>query len=303
MKKYIWVLGIVLTVILVFSIGCASSNSSVASRDMMDEGFIPPAPSASPGEIFPTSMGGYAESPKDAQWAADGDGSISVDIERKIIKTGYMTLVVKDVEQSLDEISAIAGKLGGFVVSSSKSGDEDSVRGNMAIRVPAEKYDEAITELRAIAVQVPDESTDTQDVTEEYIDLTARLSSLEATEAQYLELLKKAETVEDILNVQQALSNIRQDIESLKGRIQYIERTSDMSLININIREEATFQEKGWEAGEIFKSAVRALVAIGQFLGSAIIYIVVILAIPAIIGIAIWQIVVAVKRRKKKANQ
>jgi len=302
MKKNIGILGILIVVILIFTVGCASGNNSTASvRDIMDEGLIAPAPAAPPGEMFSSYNGGYAESPKDTQWADDGD--ITIDIERKIIKTGYMTLVVKDVEQSLDEISAIAGKLGGFVVSSSKSGDEDSVRGNMAIRIPAERYDEAFTELRAIAVQVPNESTDTQDVTEEYIDLTARLSTLEATEAQYLELLKKAETVEDILNVQQALSNIRQDIESLKGRIQYIERTTDMSLININIREEATFQEKGWEAGEIFKSAVRALVSIGQFLGSAIIYIVVILAIPAIIGIAIWQIVVAVKRRKKKANQ
>jgi hypothetical protein len=302
MKKYIGILSILLLAVLVFSIGCASTNSSVATRDMMDEGFLPPAPSSAPGEPSPIFMGGSAESPKYNQLSIN-DGTMTVDIERKIIKTGYLTLVVKDVEQSLDEIAAIANKLGGFVVNSSKSGNEDSVRGNMSIRIPAEKYDEAIIELRAIAVQVPDESTDSQDVTEEYIDLTARLSTLEATEAQYLELLKKAETVEDILNVQQALSNIRQEIESLKGRIQYIERTTDMSLININIREEATFQEKGWEAGDIFKSAVRALVSIGQFLGSAIIYIVVILAIPAIIGIAIWQIVVAVKRKKKKANQ
>jgi hypothetical protein len=302
MKKYIGILSILLLAVLVFSIGCASTNSSVATRDMMDEGFLPPAPSSAPGEPSPIFMGGSAESPKYNQLSIN-DGTMTVDIERKIIKTGYLTLVVKDVEQSLDEIAAIANKLGGFVVNSSKSGNEDSVRGNMSIRIPAEKYDEAIIELRAIAVQVPDESTDSQDVTEEYIDLTARLSTLEATEAQYLELLKKAETVEDIVNVQQALSNIRQEIESLKGRIQYIERTTDMSLININIREEATFQEKGWEAGDIFKSAVRALVSIGQFLGSAIIYIVVILAIPAIIGIAIWQIVVAVKRKKKKANQ
>lgn len=304
MKKNIGILGILIAVILIFTVGCASSNHSTASdRYMMDEGgIIPPAPASAPGGISPTYLGGSAESPKDIQWDAD-DGDITVNIERKIIKTGYVSLVVKDVEQSLDEISAITSKLGGYIVSSNKSDDDDSVRGNIAIRVPAEKYDEAFTELRAIAVQVPNESTDAQDVTEEYIDLTARLSTLEATEAQYLELLKKAETVEDILNVQRALSDVRQDIETLKGRIQYLERTSDMSLININIREEATFQEKGWEAGEIFKSAVRALVSIGQFLGSAIIYIVVILAIPAIIGIAIWQIVAAVKRRKKKANQ
>ena len=181
MKKYIGILGILLLAVLVFSIGCASTNSSVATRDMIEDGFIPPAPASAPGEPSPIFMGGSAESPKTTQWAAD-EGLISVDIERKIIKTGYLTLVVKDVEQSLDEIAAIASKLGGFVVNSSKSGNEDSVRGNMSIRIPAEKYNEAIIELRAIAVQVPDESTDSQDVTEEYIDLTARLSTLEAAE-------------------------------------------------------------------------------------------------------------------------
>ena len=302
MKKIFGVLGILIILVLVSMAGCASSSTSTpAVREMMDNGIMPPVPAAPPGDTLSSYAGGSAESPKAPEWS-DSDGDLAIDVERKIIKTGYISLVVENVEKSLDEISAIASELGGYVVSSSKSSDDETVRGNVSIRVPAEKYDQAFTKLRAIAVKVPNESTDTQDVTEEYIDLTARLSTLEATEVQYLELLKKAETVEDILKVQQALSNIRQDIETLQGRIQYLERTSDMSLININIKEEATFQEKGWEAGEVFKSAVRALISVGQFLGTAIIYIIVILAIPAILGVAIWQIVLAVNRRKKKAN-
>jgi hypothetical protein len=301
MKKLMGILILIIIMAILPIAGCASSSTSSAVQEMapsFEPGVPVPAPTPAVPGAFPTFSGSGAESSKRIISNTD-DANEATDVERKIVKTGYMSLVVKDVEQSLDEISNIASSLGGYVVTSNKNQGADIISGNISIRVPAEKYDEAVSKLRAIAVKVPNESTDTQDVTEEYIDLKARLAMLEATEAQYLELMKKAETVEEILKVQQALSDVRQNIESLKGRIQYIERTSDMSLININLTEEATFHEEGWQPLEILKSAVRALISIGQFIGSALIYIIVILAIPAIIGVAIWQIIVAVKRKKK----
>ena len=298
MKRIILIISILTVVVLLPIVGCASRPTSQIS--VMEEGLIAPAPPApmEPSAVgFPSPM---AESDEHMGKGTSTSYDGATDIERRIIKTGYMTLIVENVENSLDEISALAAQLGGYVVSSNKSEGNEIVRGNIAIRVPAEKYDEAISELRELAIQVPDESTDTRDVTEEYIDLQARLGTLEATEAQYLEILKKAETVEDILKVQDALSRVRQDIEQTKGRIQYLERTTDMSLINISLREQATFSENGWEPFEILKSAVRGLATFGKVLLNILIWIVVFIPLWAVIGVIVWLIL---RRRKKMKAQ
>jgi len=95
----------------------------------------------------------------------------------------------------------------------------------------------AIEAIRELAVDVTAESTFSNDVTEEYVDLTAKLSNLEATEAQLLTILEKAETVEDILDVQSELSKTRGEIEQTKGRMQYLERTSATSLIEVQLEQ------------------------------------------------------------------
>jgi hypothetical protein len=294
MKKIILIISILMVLVLLPAIGCASSS---VSKDAINGGFAPAVPAAPPPMGMPDYATGSSESM--GKGIPEEYGG-SIDIERKIIKTGYMTLVVDDVEKSLDEISSLASELGGFVVSSNKSEGIDIISGNIAIRIPAQKYDEAVSKLRQLAIQVPDESTNSEDVTEEYIDLKSRLGTLEATEAQYLELMKKAETVEDILKVQDALSRVRQDIEQIKGRMQYIERTSDMSLINISVREQATFQESGWEPLEILKTAVRGLATFGKVLVNILIWLAVFIPLWAIIGVIVWLVI---RRRKKLKSQ
>ena len=85
--------------------------------------------------------------------------------------------------------------------------------------------------------QVPTRGQIAEDVTEEYIDLQARLTNLRGNRSSMRFLLNKAQTVQDILAVQAQLSNVRSQIEQLKGRIQYIDRTTDMSLINVTLQE------------------------------------------------------------------
>ena len=105
--------------------------------------------------------------------------------------------------------------------------------GNITVRVLAEYFDNAMSELRDMAVDVTSESSTSKDVTEEYVDLTAKLDNLEATEKQLLVIMEKAETVEDILDVQRELTNVRGEIEQTKARMQYLEQTSATSLIEI----------------------------------------------------------------------
>lgn len=192
-------------------------------------------------------------------------------VERKIIKTGYITLEVEDVAETMGKVAEVADALGGYVVSSHKYEEERGISGSVTIRVPADRFDEAFDRLHQLAINVPYESTEARDVTEEYVDLQARLHNLEATEAQYLALLEKATTVEEMLKVQQALSDVRGEIERIEGRINYLERTSDMALIEVSLEETMGLAEP-WSASDALKSAVRGLTTFGRGLATGFIW-------------------------------
>jgi hypothetical protein len=266
--------------LLLVPVSCARAQETVVPM---------PAPAPAPEEA-PSLWGGNK--------ASDTTVLLTTD-ERMIVRTGEMSLVVEEVIQASDDIARLAVRFDGYVVSSQISGEEEEMRGRISIRVPDEKFDQALVELRNLAVRVKSESTSSQDVTEEYIDLESRLKNAEATERQYLALLEKAKDVADILKIYESLSRVRQDIEQIKGRMQYLERTSSMSLILVHLEPQATAKplvHAGWSALEALKSAVRGIVIFGQWL--------VILAIWLLIFIPVWGTVVGIiywRRRRKKA--
>jgi hypothetical protein len=269
----IFILGIIL------SVACAAQQSEMS------------APSPLPAPRVDTESADRSGS------LGEGNNLGSSDTDRKIIKTGYITLEVENIIETMDKVASMAQDLGGYVVSSNKHGsDNDEIFGTMSIRIPAERFDETLAKLRQLAIEVPNESTDSRDVTEEYTDLESQLHNLEATEAQYLALLGKAETVEDILKVHEELSNVRGQIEHIKGRMQYIERTSDMSLIEISLQEVTSIDKKGWSASNTFLSAINGFITFLTALAS--------IAIWFLIFCPIWipVVVILVRRRRKKAR-
>ena len=215
-----------------------------------------------------------------------------------IVRNADMNLVVKDVTQTLNSIAQLATTYGGFVVSSQISGEEEDMRGWISIRVVDDKLNQSLTEIRNLAVRVRSESTSGQDVTEQYMDLDARLNNAQATEKQYLALLNKATATEDILKIYQSLSQVRQDIEQIKTQMLYLERTSSMSLISVSLQPEATTKplvKAGWSALEALKSAVRGIVTFGQWLGTLAIWLLIFTPVwGTIVGIIWWR------RRKKR---
>jgi hypothetical protein len=218
-------------------------------------------------------------------------------VERKIVRTGSFTLEVKDIGKAQDDIGALAGQMGGFIVSSNQRANDDNPTGYISIRVPAERFNEAAQKIKALGIKVVYETTNSQDVTEQYTDLKSQLKNLEATEAQYLELMKKADNVKDILEVQRELSNVRGDIERVKGRIQYLDRTSDMSLIEVSLKKSKPIGESKWEVSDVLKSAVDGLIAFGEILISLIIWLLVFSPVWILIIVIVWLV-----RRKKKAK-
>ena len=252
-----------------------------------------PEPAPMPGETKPAAPG--MEEPS---WGGD----VAIPTERMIVRNGDISLVVEDVANARDEIEQLAAGLGGWVVNSNIYGEEEEMRGWISIRVPSDKFDQALGELRALAVRVTSESTSTQDITEEYVDLQSRLKNAEATEGQYLALLEQAEEVDDILSIYEALSRIRYEIEQIKGRMQYLEQTSAMSLISINLTPAVSLGplvSPGWSASESLNAAIRGLTTFGQGLGTAFIWIGILSPIwGTVLGVTYWR-----RRRRKKTQQ
>jgi hypothetical protein len=163
--------------------------------------------------------------------------------DRMIVRNGSLTLVVDDIPATLEAIAGVAAGLQGYIVASNTWKNGERVYGTISLRVPAESFDPAMSALAALAVEVNSKSTSSQDVTEEYTDLGARLKNLEATEQQLTAIMKQAQKVEDVLAVQAQLTDIRGQIEQTKGRMQYLERSSATSLIQVNL-EQAKLEAK-----------------------------------------------------------
>ena len=155
------------------------------------------------------------------------DAATLVQQKRIIVRTVDMGIVVDDVAESVDAIGSVAQEMGGWLVSSSRAEEH---RGFVSVRVPAERLEEAILRLRAMAQDVKSEITSSRDVTDEYYDIQARLTNLEATEGALIKLLDRAEKVEDALSIQESLSRVQEDIERLQGRIKLLEQTAAYSL-------------------------------------------------------------------------
>ena len=158
-----------------------------------------------------------------------------VNQERIIVRTVEATIVVTDVQGSMDRITALARELGGWVVSTNRF---EKHRGFISFRVPAEALDKATARLREMAVEVKAEVSDSRDVTDEYFDLRARLDNQKATEEALLKLLGRAETVEAALKVQQTLTGVQEEVERLQGKIKLLEETSAFSLVSVNLELE-----------------------------------------------------------------
>ena len=288
MKRLIIVVALVM--LLLVPVACASAPPAPMPAP-------PPAPAPAPRPapapeiILPPGEG--------VVYKDTGAGALPpTEEERMIVRIGEMLLVVEDVVDARDEIAQLATRYSGFVVSSWISGEEQEMRGYISIRVPDDRFEQTLAELGELAVRVKSESTDSRDVTEEYVDLQSRLKNAEATESQYLALLEKAE-VEETIRIYELLHQVRREIEQIKGRMQYLERTSSMSLISVNLEPVATaggLVRAGWSALEVLKSAVRGIVTFGQWLGTIAIWLLIFSPIwGAILGIIYWRY----RRRKR----
>ncbi len=147
--------------------------------------------------------------------------------------------------------------------------DNNGVKsGSITIRIPEAKYDETVAAVKKLALVVFSESSNANDVTAQYIDLNARLKAAQAEEAQYLEILKQARTVQDTLQVTAQLADVRSRIEQLQGQLRYLSDQTDYATLTVSLTEEAHVEvpTRTWKPWETFKQSLRGLVTALQVL-------------------------------------
>lgn len=239
---------------------------------------------ASGGAGAPVVSESYAAADGVAPAEAPKPGAAGNAVERMVIKNANLSLVVKDPIAASRAIAALAEGMGGFVVNSGASlasidaAGNKYMQANIAVRVPAASLDQALTQIRALAVtgQAETESITGEDVTATYTDLESQLRNLEAAEAQLQQIMAEAKRTEDVLNVFNQLTSIRGQIEQVKGQMQYYSEAAAMSYIGVSLLPDALSQPieiGGWKAEGVAKEAVEALISALQDLASALIWI------------------------------
>lgn len=190
---------------------------------------LPPDPSDS----VTRSDGEAAEGP--SAGAPSPDTGLQQLLDRKIVQSSALDLSVEEVGRSFQDIIRIAETAGGFVAGSTFSNTDDGQIADLTVRVPADRYQGTIAQIRGMG-EVQQESSDANDVTEEYTDLQARLRTLEATERRYLALLGEAGNIGEILQVQDRLDGVRGQIEQAQGRINLLDHLTDLASITVHVR-------------------------------------------------------------------
>jgi len=285
-------------VLILLVAGCASA-SAPARAPIVSEAALAPEPK-------PASVG-------------ESGTSAAASASRRIAKRAEMTLIVADTPTAMRAVQQLVEELGGYVADSnayrlSIDPAAQQMQARMTVRVPAAQLDQALARLRALAVRVDRESTSTEDVTEEYTDNQSRLRNLEATEQELLALLREVRerpnaTAEDILNVHRRITEVRDEIERIKGRQQYLDTLVQLATITIDLIPDELSRpvlEPGWRPQQTLRDAFRALLRALQWLVDLVIWLIV-LVLPVLVVIAIPFVVLIViiqwlRRRRPRAQ-
>ncbi len=227
MKSHI----ILLIALLSFTLSCSPKAGSTD------------APAAPTTQAQAVAKEGYvAQARKVSLSDADKAETTAEAVDRKIIRNADITIEVASTTDAQHSVTSIAEARGGFVVTSEaiqrQSNDpaQRTTDFKLVVRIPANQFGVALDEIKKLATNIPEEKATGQDVTEEFIDLEARIKTQKALEIQFLEIMKQAKKIEDALEVQRQIAEVRTEIEQLEGRKHFLENRSSLATITVNVQ-------------------------------------------------------------------
>lgn len=157
---------------------------------------------------------------------------------RKLIKNGDIEFETHDLNATYKKIIEKVSKYNCYVSSENDSKQEDRISKNITIRIPSDKFDIIIAELGSEIENFDSKNINIEDVTDQFIDITARLKNKKAVEVQYINILKKATKISDILTIEKQIGELRGDIESIEGNLRMLENQVGFSTLNISFYKE-----------------------------------------------------------------
>lgn len=259
----------------------------------------PTAATAGPaGSRAPDSAGGSAPAP------APTPGPVPPPaVPARVVKTGAVTLVVSKgrLSATVDEMTNTVSGLGGYVTDAKSAEGGDSPTGDLTLRVPASSFETLLTRVRALG-KPTSVTTSGQDVTAQYVDLDARIHSLQATRDQFLQLLSKATQIGDILNVEQQLSGLQTQIEQLQGQQRLLDDRSSFGTLAVHLSEASpslipapvgplkgpSGWSKAWShAGRSFTHGIQSVISAS---GGVAIFLVVVVLLAAVARLT-WAVI------------
>lgn len=297
---------VILVFLLVFLSGCspaAATEAPAADQYRSFPGSMPEAAPAAPMEGLTAEM--------DASYNTGGSKSEAV---RLVIQNVNMSIVVVEPADAMSAVVKLANDMGGFVVTSNlykytTSEGVELPQASVTVRVPADKLDAALDSIRGLT-QNPEEDVRSEnrtgeDVTDRYTDLQSTLRNLEDTEAKLREIMASATRTEDVMNVFDRLTSVRQQIEITKGQIKYYEESAALSAISVEILAEeavAPLTIGTWKPEGVARDAVQALINTLKFIANLLIWLAIYaLPVALIVGLPVFFIVRAARRRRKAA--
>jgi hypothetical protein len=311
---------VLLALFVIFAFGCAKKK---AEEPMLAEKEAPvadeyaeeaPAPEPMKGKRMDTPLpvsdkgpaGGAEEVTATDVWAEGIPEADAAEIgaDLKLIKTADVTAEVENIDAGFEEVYAVAGAEKALVVGTTRAvADEGYSTGSVTIKVDPAKFDETMKELRKIGRILSEVST-TEDVTQEYFDLQARLENAERTRDRYLEILAtRTGAVHDVLEVEREIERVTENVERLKGQMRYLESQIGLSTITVHLEEPHAAVPTGYNFGKAIKDAFRIALRICIFLIQAVIVLMPFIIILVLLVLVIRFIVWLWRRRRRKAQK
>jgi hypothetical protein len=235
---------------LVFLMGCNDRSAEAPAEEVMAMEVVAPQ---SPEYDMPV----------DKSADADRDNLKEDKIEAKIIREATLRFETEDLSATHDAIRANVKKFNGLIQNDTQGKDYNTFYRNITIRIPSLKFDAFINEISKGVAYFDQKQITANDVTEEYIDIDARIKTKKQLENRYLELLRKATKVSEILEIETQLSTIREEIESKEGRLKYLQNRVSMSSVSIEFytklaNESGATVSYGSKIGNALKSGFNA---------------------------------------------
>lgn len=219
---------------------------------------------------------------------------------RLVQKESSLSLLVSDVRSSADTVIKQAENLGGFMIESNFSNPGESPYGTVSVRVPSSSLAGYLDVLRKLSIRVVSEQLSGTDITDQYRDINSRLDTLNSTKRKFEAIYEKAVTIQEILDVQNRINELQDQIDSLKGQQQYLEKSSETSKVTVSLSTDELSlpfaPDSSWRPGVVFKSAVRSLVENIRSFASLLIWI----GVYSVFWVPVLIIIILIKRYRRK---